>query len=72
MSPDTARQIIEAWRNHHRPARTIGARAHAALAHVRSSHKKKASVAAGLEMDINDELTPNITLSAAKNHPPSL
>ena len=72
MSPSTARCVLQAMRNHRQPARTIGARAHDAVLHVRNSDKKKAVGKDGLEMEFTDERTSNNTLPAAKNHPPSL
>ena len=41
MTPDTARRLLEAWRNHRRPGRTHAARVRDALAHVHQSTIKK-------------------------------
>jgi len=40
MNPATAAQILQAWRNEHRPPQTIGVRIKAALEHARNSKKE--------------------------------
>ena len=59
MHPDTARQIIEAWRNHHRPGRTRDARVMDAVQHDRISQKEKAGVTAGLNISGTHNENPN-------------
>ena len=66
MHPDTARLIIEAWRNERRPGRTHGARIMDAVMHVRISQKEMAGVEAG--PNIGKDSDENSTLSADKNH----
>jgi len=70
MHPETARAILQAMRNHHRPPRTHAARAMDALAHVNQSIKERparARISAGLNIGkVSDE---NSTLPADKNHP---
>ena len=43
MTPDCARRLLEAWRNHHRPARTCAARVRDAVLHVEQSHAQRKS-----------------------------
>jgi hypothetical protein len=73
MTPDTARTILLALRNHRRPPRTRAARVMDALTHIKESKKGKPArgrISAGLNIGINyDERTDNITLPTAKNHP---
>ena len=75
MTP-TAEQIRLAAMNHCQlPGRTHAARIRDALAQIKESKKGKPArgrISAGLNVGIKNERTQNITLSADKNHPPTL
>jgi len=53
MSPVLARRLLEAWRNHRRPPRTLHARVRDALDHV--AQTKKCPNVDGVEADSSVE-----------------
>jgi len=59
MTPDCARRLLEAWRNHHRPARTIGAKIRDAVQHAHlSAVKKNAAIEAARNCHANRTPSP--------------